>query len=157
MKGQNGHVTLFWENGWTDLEKFGIILKVRMSCTFSMDWILHTLQSQIQDMLGIKDMLWIFYSNKEKHVGNKRHDVKKTSEIKKNMLGIKDIMWKKFLKLRKSCLKNREKHVGTNRHDMKKTSEINKNMLGIKDMMWKKSSEIKKNMLGIKDIMWSLK
>ena len=41
MKGQNGQVTLFWENGWTDLEDLGTRSKVWMSYTLSVDWILH--------------------------------------------------------------------------------------------------------------------
>ena len=60
-------------------------------------------------MLGIKDMGGKNFSNKEKHVLNKRHGWKKTSQIKKNMLGIKDM-------------------------GGKKTSQIKKNMLGIKGM-----------------------
>ena len=31
MKGQNGHVTLFWENGLTDLTDLGLKSSIRMS------------------------------------------------------------------------------------------------------------------------------
>ena len=41
MSGQNGQVTLFWENGWADPENLGIRSKVWMSYALTMDWILH--------------------------------------------------------------------------------------------------------------------
>ena len=41
MKGQNGQVTLFWENGRTDPEDLGIRSKVWMLYALSVDWILH--------------------------------------------------------------------------------------------------------------------
>ena len=41
MSGQNGQVTLFWENGWTDLDYHGIRSKVWLSYALSVDWILH--------------------------------------------------------------------------------------------------------------------
>ena len=31
MKGQNGHVTLFWENGLSDLTDLGLKSSIRMS------------------------------------------------------------------------------------------------------------------------------